>query len=329
MKKLIWIIAVLVSMPQMLLSMTTAGTVINNTAVVSYDIGGSTLTITRSLSFVVDYYADLLLANNNSGDTAVVPGQSQASIFFELKNEGNKDQGYTFVIDTTVAGDNFDPVALSCKVFDSSNVDISAGVTVAQESSIPIEVRCDIPAGLSSGDIGAIILLADNGLTNAPEADDPDLEQIVLADDAGVTDSQYDGKYTARGNYRVDPYRMQILKLSCPYSDPDVGISPSAQIKSGGVIAYVFDIHNTTALSFSALRVDDTLSTLLDPATLTDIRLESQVSQPCNCLAGQGNTVTGTTTTPTNTGSGANISIPIGNIIPGERKCLSFKVKIY
>jgi len=328
MRALVRFIALLGLIHLPLWAMTTAGTVINNTAVVSYDVGGNTFTVTRSLSFVVDYYADVLLANNNGGDTAVVPGQSQASIFFELKNEGNKDQNYTFSIDTSVAGDQFDPVALSCKAFDSTNVDITAGVTVAQESAIPVEVRCDIPTGIASGDLGAIIVTVDSGLTNASGPDVVDEEQIVLADDAGETDARYDGKFSARGIYRVSPYRLTIRKLSCPYSDPDVGVSTSAQVKHGGTIVYVFDIHNTTTNTFNDLKLDDTLSSLLDPTTVTDIRLESQVASPCTCVTGQGNTVTGVGSTPSNTGSGRNVRIPLGSIAAGERKCLSLKVKI-
>jgi len=325
---LLWVYICLFSIVEQSYALTTAGTLINNQATVTYEVNGNTLSASDSVAYTVDYLVDLILVNSNGGNTNVVAGESQASIMFQLKNEGNKDQFYTFILDENAIGDNFDPIANSCQLFDSSNNDITAGISVAQESTVTIELRCDIPTGVNSGNIGDVIITADSGQNNTVGSDNPNSEDIVLADGTGVTDSDHDGKYSSKGRYVVDSSNVDFQKLSCVLSDPINGVSPTAQVRSGAVMVYVFDIHNTGVLQADDLTVTDTLSTLLNGSTLSNIRLESNVPTTCNCLNGQGNTITGISSSPSNTGSGQNVLINIGSLAANTRACLSFEVTV-
>jgi len=316
---------------------TTAGTDVTNNATLSYTVGTNTRTeASNDDVFKVDKKIDVIVQNAATAATEVSPGDSQAVLTFNVRNDTNAAQSFTLASVMNRTGDQFDPSA--CKTF-LGGTDVTAGTTIPQESNISVEVRCDIPAaGVVNGNLGDIVLMADSGASATAGADNQNVVDIVLADlfgDAPDIDGNYDGKYGAKGEYIIKAAVLALKKLSCVKTDPVNGAVTDAKRIPGATLVYVFDIENSGSGNATALNIADTLSAELDGATVANINLQSNVGDTaCNCTPGAGNTVTGTASTPTNTGAGQNVAITSGDInapvAPATKNhsCLSFEVNI-
>jgi uncharacterized repeat protein (TIGR01451 family) len=146
---------------------TIAGTDIDNTAVVSYDVVGtpqtiSSNTVTLTVAEVLDVDVTLL-----SGPVSVVSGASTQELLFVVTNTGNGTETFSLAINNALAGDDFDPVEStpSAIYFDTDGSgDFSAGdiaytpgtndPLLAPDASVDVLLVNDIPAALADGDIG-------------------------------------------------------------------------------------------------------------------------------------------------------------------------------
>ncbi len=160
---------------------TIAGTDIDNTATVTYDVAGTTVTTnSNTLTITVAEILDLDVTLQ-SPQIPVAPGDANRSLLFTLTNTGNGDEAFTLLIDSVIAGDDFNPVpAVPAIYFDTdSSGDLSAGDTpynpgvndplLVPDASVDVLLANDIPLGLVDGNIGQSELSADaNTGTGAP-----------------------------------------------------------------------------------------------------------------------------------------------------------------
>lgn len=161
---------------------TVAGTSIQNTAQVSYSVGGSALTASSNTSSVtVAEILDVNVTTLSSGAISVTPGSTQQEIVLRVTNTGNGPELFTLLRNSNVAGDQFDPTPSSTSIYfdtdgsgDLSASDVayaqgSNDPSLAPDASVVVLLVHDIPAGVTDGDRGRAELTAQaNTGTGAP-----------------------------------------------------------------------------------------------------------------------------------------------------------------
>jgi uncharacterized repeat protein (TIGR01451 family) len=153
---------------------TTAGTSIQNTAQVTYQVGGSTVTASSNTSTVT--VAEILdvVVTIASATVASSAGAAQQELVFTITNTGNGDETFELIpLSAGVTGDDFDPelAAPSSIFFDTDNSgDLSApdtayiagtnDPTLAADASVRVLVVNAIPAAAADGTRGRSQLTA-------------------------------------------------------------------------------------------------------------------------------------------------------------------------
>jgi uncharacterized repeat protein (TIGR01451 family) len=148
---------------------TVAGTTIQNTAQVTYNVGTTTLstssnTTTITVAEILDVAVTL-----NTATVSVTPGATQQELVFTVTNTGNGTETFSLAGQSILAGDQFDPIPASPFIYfdtDSSG-DFSAGDTpyvantndpvllsTGAGSSVRVIVVNDIPSGVANGNRG-------------------------------------------------------------------------------------------------------------------------------------------------------------------------------
>jgi uncharacterized repeat protein (TIGR01451 family) len=298
-------------------AMTTAGTSVANTASLAYKAGTVDRTATSNTdTFVVDRKVDVLVTNTNSGNTIVEPGATQAVIAFSVTNEGNKAENYTLAIAQGTV-DQFDPT--TCKIFNGTT-EILAPLNIAQETTINLEARCDIPAGVVNADLGNIVLTASSASTSTVGADTQGTEDVVFADDAGLTDAVKDGKHSAGGTYEVRTAVMTVAKSSCVVNDPVNGTINPKRIP-GATVRYLVQVTNAGAGSATSAVVTDNLSGELTYVSgLIAASTCPAVSATCGAL--------GTTNGDTVAATGQAVTATFGTVAANSSECAYIDVTI-
>lgn len=324
---------------------TTAGTTVNNSASLTYDVGGVTQTVVPSNtdSFVVDKKIDFTLSNDDTDQIVVTPGLNDQNTTWTLSNTGNADQNFTLVSSNLTGGETVYADADSADtgtqtIFYSTDGGTSwtpytGPVSIAEDGDILVRVASDIPLAAVNGNVMNIQLEATAvDATGADEvatagADNQNAVDIVLAEGAGVTtagNTQYDGKFSAWGGYIVETATVDLTKLSCVLSD---GVSAAADSKRipGATVIYMFDVNNTGATAASGITITDALQVAeLDYASVANVKIDTDTGAPCVCT--NGTAATGTAST--NTGSTPNVTITGASVSAGNHTCISFEVDI-
>lgn len=213
---------------------TTAGTDIQNEATVSFDVGGNTLTETSNEVIVT--VAELIDVDVTlqSPQTATEPGLTNQELLFTVTNTGNGDETFSLVIDSALAGDDFDPTPSAVSIFfdtDGSG-DLSPGDTpysagsndplLAPDAAIAVLIVNDIPATPVNADLGdsALIATSQTG-TGAPGT-------VVAGAGEGGVDAVIGtstGTATETGQYVISTVNIAVVKTAT-LSDPFGGAEP-------------------------------------------------------------------------------------------------------
>ncbi len=290
------------------------GTDINNTATLSYEVGGVSQTdeVSNQDSFKVDRKVDVLVATTDGANVVVVPndnvgaGNDNKPLTFTVTNETNGAQDYVLSASnlatgtaTLDAGEN-DSVDFAtdlkiCTDATCSDGDISGiNIHFTEDQNITYYVFADIPSTANDGDRGSIALTAtavdDGTITpmtdDSADADDPNAVQVVFAEDAGdaAGDAQYDGKHSDLSAYEVVTATISATKSSCVIWDP-VNTTTNPKRIPGAVIRYAVDINNTGSADATNASLSDSLqadvaygTTAPAPAAVARIATEA-----CNC----------------------------------------------
>ena len=105
----------------------TAGTLIENTAVASYDDGTGPRTInSNTVTVRVDELLDVTLTSLDPGPINTVPGN--AVLTFELTNQGNGPEAFTLLANPAVAGNDFDVTVRSIAIDSNGNGTYDEGI---------------------------------------------------------------------------------------------------------------------------------------------------------------------------------------------------------
>ena len=150
---------------------TPVGTTIQNTATVSFDLGGTPVSVdTNTTTITVLERLDVNVTVQTS-QVLVTAGDSSRSILFRLTNTGNGSEAFVLNVDSAIAGNDFDPVPAVPSIYVDSDGsgDFNAGdvaydnatpPVLAADASLDILVVNDIPGTAANADIGRSQLTA-------------------------------------------------------------------------------------------------------------------------------------------------------------------------
>ncbi len=284
--------------PSALAAGTASGTVISNSATVSYQVGGISQPDVNSgpATFVVDNKIDLTVATTDTASVKVTPGATAQVLTFTVTNTGNATQDFILSA-TAVSGgagafggtDNFDATSVSIFVDNTSNgtvgtydpgIDTATSINdLAADGSITVFIVADIPLGRATGDVASYHLVAEardattgNALTETAGADTAGSVDIVFADGQGsdtTNDAARDAKHSSQDDYEILTAALTVTKSSAVISDPFNGTTNPKRIP-GAVVEYTIQIDNaaggTTATN---VIISDDLSTEVSNGTIT------------------------------------------------------------
>jgi len=149
----------------------TAGTLIENTAVASYDDGGGPRTInSNTVTVRVDELLDVTLTSLDPGPLAAQPGA--AVLTFELTHQGNGPEAFRLTALAAVAGNDFDVTITALAIDSNGNGIYDAGVdqllpspqttaVLAPDTVLTVFVLVTVPEGASDTERSAVDLTAE------------------------------------------------------------------------------------------------------------------------------------------------------------------------
>lgn len=250
---------------------TPVGTVIENTASITFDVAGTPTTIqTNTTSLTVVERIDVVVTLQ-SAQVLVAANDTGRALLFTVTNTGNGTETFTLAIDNVIAGDDFDPIAqVPAIYFDSDGSgDYNAGdqpytpgsndPDLSPDESIDVFLVNDIPATdsggnpLVNGDIGQSELTATSATgTGAPGTEfsgqgDGGVDAVI-----GPTG----GEAAAVGEYLLADIQVNVTKAQT-VTDPFGGNQPTP----GATITYTITVEVTGSGTATASVVDDPIPT--------------------------------------------------------------------
>lgn len=244
---------------------TPAGTVIENTATVSFDVGGTPLSVdSNTTTLTVDERIDVTVTVQ-SPQVLVAANDTNRELLFTVTNTGNGTETFQLAIDSVIAGNDFDPVpAVPAIYFDTDGSgDFNVGdqaytpgsndpVLLADES-VDVFLVNDIPGTVLNGEIGRSELTATSTTgTGAPGTEfagqgDNGVDAII-----GTTG----GEAADLGEYLVSEVAVSVTKAQA-VTDPFGGSEPLP----GSTITYTITVEVTSTGTASTSVLSDAIPT--------------------------------------------------------------------
>jgi hypothetical protein len=342
MNKLLSIVAILaLSSMSAMAAGTAAGVEVANTATLSFSVSGVTQTPITSNEdkFLVDKKIDFILENKDAEQIVVVPGSTDQITTWEIKNEGNLAQNFTFTAVQLTGGesiysdaDTHDSDALVLEYNNAGTWTPLTSLVIAPDAIISVRVKTNIDITRVDGNVMNIALTAEavdaSGTAEVATAaaDTKNAIDTVLAEGAGATgDLKEDGSFVAWGGYIVGAPNLSLTKTSCVLKDPINGVSANAKRIPGATVLYMLDIDNVgTSTDATNVEISDGLAATLDSGTITNLKQHDGQSA-CSCTNG---TAYAGGTAATNSGSGSDITVSGLTITKAKHNCVSFEVDI-
>ena len=260
-----------------------AGTVIENTATVTYDLSGETVSIDTNTTTVTVVERIDVVVTRQSPQVLVQPGETNRAVLFRVTNTGNGNEAFELLIDSSIAGGDFNPVPAATPIFYDTDAsgDLSPGDTpyqagsepaLAADASIDVLVVNDIPGtGPGNGDIGLTELTATSTTgSGTPGQSFPGQGDGGIDAVAGISG----GSAGETGEYVVADVQLSVVKAQL-VSDPFGG----NEAVPGATITYTVTVEVTSAGTATNATVSDpipqyttysTESIVLNGDTLTD-----------------------------------------------------------
>jgi len=328
---------------------TDAGTIVENTATISYSVGGAAQApITSDVAdFKVDQKVDLTVTGDSGTNIIVSPSTARATtgnkLTYVLKNEGNSPQDFSVLV-KHLATDNFDagtgtttsPQAFEACQFtvtpDGPGTAIAATaisatppvVSLIKDESATIEVTCSMPnrPDVDDGHLSTLEVLAAAvdaaGVIMAEStiADREDDIDVVLADGIGASDANRDAIHSDTQTYEIDVPMLTVVKKSAVISDPFNGTAQPKRIP-GAVVEYTITVENTSDSVASGLTVTDVLTAAIagEVAYVTGSVISTSGATPTFDAA-------------SNTVEATGISVPAGTTATPSVAVVTFRVTI-
>lgn len=332
---------------------TLAGTTINNSATLSYQVGGvnQTAVASNTDSFVVDNKVDFTVTHQDAAAVSVVPGQTGAVLKFVVTNKGNKTEDFALNALATTANpfgltDNFNTTNVQVfvdvngnGVYDPATDTATFIDQLAPDANKTVFIVSDIPINRVNGDVAAYALVAqvrDANTTgtlgapltnNAATADNALTEENVFADAAGTNDALHDGQHSDNDAYQVVTATLSVTKSSCVIWDPVNNATTPHRIPLA-MIRYAIQVQNTGSATATGASLTDTLNAKLGygastaagaPAAIAEVR-----NAACNCAAPAGTVVAGSSVSA----AGQTVTANYGNVAAGATECAYFDTYI-
>ncbi len=198
-----------------------AGTSIDNTAEVTYNIGATSTTATsNTVSVTVAEILDVIVTLQTP--TVTVTGSAaQQELVYRVSNTGNGPETFRLVMTSVLGGDEFDPAAASPAIYFDTDAsgDLSPGDTpyvvgsndpaLNADAFVTVLVVNDIPAGVVDGNRGFSRLTAD-ARTGTGTPGTTFAGQGFNGTDAVVGTTGADGEAT--GQYLVSAVTVNAVK---------------------------------------------------------------------------------------------------------------------
>jgi hypothetical protein len=330
---------------------TTAGTAINNTATVNYQVGGVSQTaINASNSFTVDRKVDLVVAEVGNATTSVAPGSTAQVTTFTVRNTSNAPLDFGLAVTQQTGGaathggtDNFDVTTPTMFVDTNGNGTYDAGTDtavtfldeLAADTQRTVFIVADVPIGRVNGDIAGVRLTAQAREAGTAGTQGAIVTQTAGANTAGVDTVFADAADTTPGNvafdgqsfddddYTVSAPVLTVAKQSRVISDPVNGTT-NPKFIPGALVEYCIVVSNAATAASAANSVG-----ISDP-------LPAQTTYETAYGIFVGGTYTGTPGTGTcnldGTAGGSfatgTVSGTLGSIAAGATRTLYFRVRI-
>lgn len=324
---------------------TQAGTNINNTASVSYSVGGVSQTPVASniATFVVDRKANVMVAEVGGAATSVAFGQTDQVTTFTVTNTTNATQDFRLFATnigiglTTQLGhtDNFTVTNIRVFVDSNGNGTYDAGVDtatfideLAPDQTKTVFVVADIPAsgpasGISGVQLTAVVATGGGAGLGADLTqslvDDPAQIDTVFADAAGYVDAVRDARFSAGDEYNIAAPTAQVTKTAVVISDPLNGVVAPKAIP-GAVVEYCIQVKNIGSQALTSVGVTDNI-----PANTTYLANSTYVGGTVLLAAC---VFDGAQATDGNVFNGTRIATSIANIAVGATTTTRFRVTL-
>ena len=232
---------------------TPVGTVIENTATVSFDLAGTPTTIQTNTTTVTVAERIDVVVTLQSAQVQVQPTDTNRELLFTVTNTGNGSETFSLAIDNALAGDDFDPIAAVPAIYfdtdgsgdltgaDQSYVPGVNDPVLAADASIDVFLVNDIPAGVINGNLGRSELTA-TSLTGMGPAGTEYAGQGDGGVDAIIGTTT--GEAATFGEYVVSDAQVAVLKAQAVL-DPFGGTEPIP----GATITYTITSRSVLAVA--------------------------------------------------------------------------------
>ena len=244
---------------------TAAGSVIQNTATVDFDLGGTPLSLdsnTTTITVAERLDVDVTL---QSPQILVSASDTGRALLFTVTNTGNGSETIQLAIDNALSGDDFDPVAAVPAIyfdtdasgdFNVGDVAYTPGVNdpvLAADATVDVFLVNDIPGTVVNGQIGFSELTASAATgTGAPGTEftgqgDGGVDAIVGTSGAEDADT---------GEYLVSDVLINVVKTQS-VADPFGGTQPVP----GATITYTITVEVASVGTATASVLSDPIPT--------------------------------------------------------------------
>lgn len=150
---------------------TRAGTLIENTASATYDVGPTQMSVDSNTDTVrVDELINAVVDWSDSADVTTLPGSTGQVLAFSVTNSGNGEESFALSTVSTLGGDDYDPTVTSIVIDDGDGIYEPGQDTVyvpgtndpvlQPDASVTIFVLSTTPTGANDGDRGGVQLVA-------------------------------------------------------------------------------------------------------------------------------------------------------------------------
>ena len=254
---------------------TPAGTVITNTATITFDLAGTPLSLDSNTTTITVVERLDVSVTLQSPQTLVAANDTNRALLFTVANTGNGNEVFQLAIDSALPGDDFDPVpAVPAIYFDTdSSGDFNAGdqaytpgvndPVLAADETVDVFLVNGIPGTVANSDTGLSQLTASAVTgTGAPGTEyagqgDGGVDAIVGSSGATAADI---------GEYLVSDVLISVVKAQL-VSDPFGGADPIP----GATITYTItvEVQSSGTATGSVLRDAVPTYTTYVPNSLT------------------------------------------------------------
>tara|TARA_R110002096_G_scaffold130643_5_gene279906 strand:- start:670 stop:1608 length:939 start_codon:yes stop_codon:yes gene_type:complete len=254
---------------------TAVGTVIENTANITYDLGGTPLTLQSNTTTIVVAERINVTTTLQSPQTLVSANDTNQALLFTVTNTGNGNEAFQLAIDSALGGDDFDPLPAVPAIyfdtdgsgdFNAGDVAYNPGVNdplLSADESVNVFIVNDIPGNVSNGQIGRSQLTA-TAATGSGTAGTVYAGQGDGGVDAVIGTTT--GAAAASGEYLVSDVLINVIKSQL-VNDPNGGNQPIP----GATLTYTItvEVNSAGVATGSAVRDPIPTYTTFVPSSIT------------------------------------------------------------